>query len=577
MSESFPLDAICATFPNDVDQRIDVSHQSCFGGMRLGIAQARYNSEQFNEPHADLELAANAPGMTALMQASLQNDIGAVRILLRRGASVGLVNGYGRTALILAAMAGNEEIVKLLLSVDVPTDVTDHWGRDAVAWADGRNHKKVAILIRAAAHARRDWRMAQLKERENQRALHQRDGSPTPPEPSSIAGGSMEASARYAPASSGSGASPPSGKRSSRQASGRTGSGPGYSQATTSARQGAVDRAAQRGKIGPIGLGVLSARGKKAPASKGELAIAEGKARSIFPSSARGILSTTTSGLQRRARGGFLSGRLRGEPRGGGSATDGSTGGWFSGLLGRSSPSPSDGASPLNSTPGVVSAKQAAMQDEGTVAGSADESVWLGGRPGDRTDASARGGAKSSVRGSARSALSSVRSAVFSSRSVPGFVSTLAPGARAAAQMGRQQHLFGMYSTSTNPGLDAFLAQDRAEATQAHGGAQSDRGGALALGLSSIAPEDAVAAMKRRRDRAWEEKLYRRHERRVSPDEVRKYQSSKRRAWINSSRRWIERRKQLAEEMTPKERKLSRARLYTTPRHYKANQPRVYA
>ena len=256
-AEDFPLEEICATFPEQVDERIDASVvQSCTGKFAIGVAQALYAGDQYAEsPDPSLELAANQPGLTALMLAAMMGDCNAARLLLRRGASVGLVNCYGRTALMLACMRGHEEMVKLLLSVDVPTDVVDSTGRDALAWAEARQHKRIAIQVRAAAHARRDWRMAQLKERSAQRAAHANGAGPAgggggggSPQAADQTGSAAHAaaatvSARYAHP-------PPSGKtpKSSRGAG-------GYA-APTSGRAPTV----RSGRIGPIGLGHLSGR-----------------------------------------------------------------------------------------------------------------------------------------------------------------------------------------------------------------------------------------------------------------------------------------------------------------------------
>ena len=65
-------------------------------------------------------------------------------------------------------------------------------------------------------------------------------------------------------------------------------------------------------------------------------------------------------------------------------------------------------------------------------------------------------------------------------------------------------------------------------------------------------------AMRRPHDAEWEMSLLKRHERRISPEAKAQYRSSRRRNWVNSSRRWIERRKELGASMTPHEHKMSR-------------------
>ena len=252
----FPLDAICDQFPHNVDQRLDTV-QGCFSKVHLSLVQALYGGGQYKEPELKFELVANMPGMTALMLAAYLGDVPAARLLLRRGASVGLVNCYGRTSLMLACMRGHEEIVKLLLSVDVPTDVVDTSGRDSITWADERGHTRVAILVRAAAHARRDWRMAQLQERSKFRQEQQQQRR----RPSNVACEMPHDVPK---------AGTPHGLRSgsARPLSGRSRTPCAYAETTHSSRQLPMSsKKAIAQKMGPIGLGVLSSRGLPRAAS----------------------------------------------------------------------------------------------------------------------------------------------------------------------------------------------------------------------------------------------------------------------------------------------------------------------
>lgn len=580
---AFPLDSVSENFPQNVDQRIDnVILQSCPSRWHVGYAQFWYSGNQYKEKFdTDLEMVANSLGMTALMLASLEGDIGAARILLRRGASVGLVNCYGRTALILAAMAGREEIVKLLLSVDAPVDVTDTFGRDALTWADERRHKKIAILVRKAAHDRRDWRMAQLREREAQRAAHAARGSSSADAPPA---GYDEAAAlaRYE-AAAGVSARPYHETSTSAKGSARSARSKNAYTMPTSSRENAqsVNRAPYR-KIGPIGFGVLSARGgpgakkhgitpgsKWTPTAPGSSSSSAAQptpnGSSVAPRGAApappkrsGILSVRSGGTATGRRG-FLSRRSRDKdtPAGGAETSAAGGGNWFSramGSMSRRAPSPSAETEASAAAPG----KQT-MYDEAALPGDEGPSTKWAADVGDYGSARTAG-AKSSVRGSARSWVSSARSAIYSTRSQPGFISGYGVGAHD--------------KVSTNPNLDLFLATQQVKAAGAHGGAASDRGNWQPLGMEML-PE--VMAMRRRHDREWEMGMRDKHEQRISPQEVAKHKSSRRRAWMNSSRRWIEKRKTLQEQMTPKERKLSRGRLYSTPRHYATNKPRVYA
>ena len=170
------------------------------------------------------------------------------------------------------------------------------------------------------------------------------------------------------------------------------------------------------------------------------------------------------------------------------------------------------------------------------------------------------------MRGSARTDFSSARSAVYSTRSMPGFISKFSLG-------GADGRLGTRAGSSTNPNLDLFLATQKVREAGAHGGAISDRGPANAwepLPMEKL--PDSMAA-RRHHDREWEERLRMKHE--LRSVDSKKFHSSRRRHWMNSSRRWIERRKEVKASMTPKDRKASRLRLYSSPRHY-TTQPRVY-
>jgi hypothetical protein len=112
---------------------------------------------QLNEnPGVAVELAANHPGITPIMLAAVDNDLAAARVLLQRGASVGLVNCYGRTALIFASMHGHIPMARLLLSVGAVVDVKDAWGLDAPAWAEKRGFSGLAPIFEQARQKQRD-------------------------------------------------------------------------------------------------------------------------------------------------------------------------------------------------------------------------------------------------------------------------------------------------------------------------------------------------------------------------------------------------------------------------------------
>ena len=638
--DAFPLVMVSETFPHDVDQRIDkIILESCTTRWSVGYAQFWYGSNQFREGYdKDLELVANIIGITALMLAAIEGNVDAARILLRRGASVGLVNCYGRTAIILAAMAGHVEMVKLLLSVDAPIDISDAFGRDALAWAEARGHKHVAILVRKHAHERRDWRMEMLREREAHRAAiagKMSSGSP------SSAGGAIDG-ARYQPGADGavealydaSARSATSSARRETACSSTSFAGPSYAVPTSS--QEAVGSArhnrAPFRRIGPIGFGVLSSRKGALPAAvahkHGLVPVAPAAAPVLNPTRTSAKSSTTTStassvssasgissaisGISSGApsttfasssatsvvsgtppatglipvgssgskpkpssaiskgilsvrsvvtapRRGFLSSRAKptkGEKAikdassasnasagGAGADEDGGGGGWFArtfGAMSKRAPSP---AQPTQALPGAAAPTKGQMAEEGPLPG--DEAAHQNARWAADVanyDGSARTqGAKSSVRGSARTDFSSARSAVYSTRSMPGFISKFSLG-------GVDGRLGTRAGSSTNPNLDLFLATQKVREAGAHGGAISDRGPANAwepLPMEKL--PDSMAA-RRHHDREWEERLRMKHE--LRSVDSKKFHSSRRRHWMNSSRRWIERRKEVKASMT---------------------------
>ncbi|KOO23559.1 ankyrin repeat-containing protein [Chrysochromulina tobinii] len=528
--DAFPLAMVSETFPHDVDQRIDkILLESCTTRWSVGYAQFWYGSNQFREGYdKDLELVANSIGITALMLAAMEGNVDAARILLRRGASVGLVNCYGRTAIILAAMAGHVEMVKLLLSVDAPIDISDAFGRDALAWAEARGHKHVAILVRKHAHERRDWRMEMLREREAHRAAiagKMSSGSP------SSAGGAIDG-ARYQPGADAavdasydaSARSATSSARRETACSSTSFAGPSYAVPTSSheAVGSARHNRAPFRRIGPIGFGVLSSRKGALPAA---VAQKHGLAPVAGAPAAAPVLSPTKASAK--------------------SSTTTST------------------ASSVSSASGISSAVSGISSAvSGSFASSSATSVVSGTPPA----TGLRPGAKSSVRGSARTDFSSARSAVLSTRSMPGFISKFSLGS-ADGRLGARA------GSSTNPNLDLFLATQKAREAGAHGGATSDRGPSNAwepLPMETL--PDSMAA-RRHHDREWEERLRMKHE--LRSVDSKKFHSSRRRHWMSSSRRWIERRKEVKASMTPKDRKASRLRLYSSPRHY-TTQPRVY-
>jgi len=98
-------------------------------------------------PGTLMEYVANGPSMPPLCHAAYHGNLGAVELLLSRGADVHQTNAYGRTALIFAAMRGHEGVADLLLRAGAATETADCWGLSAAAWADRRGYTRLAETL----------------------------------------------------------------------------------------------------------------------------------------------------------------------------------------------------------------------------------------------------------------------------------------------------------------------------------------------------------------------------------------------------------------------------------------------
>ncbi|PGH16432.1 hypothetical protein AJ79_01763 [Helicocarpus griseus UAMH5409] len=72
---------------------------------------------------------------------------GIIKIPLRKGAQIDLLDGYGRTPLSLASMGGHVAVAKLLLKSGARIDVRDENGLTPLAWAAYEGHEAVAKLL----------------------------------------------------------------------------------------------------------------------------------------------------------------------------------------------------------------------------------------------------------------------------------------------------------------------------------------------------------------------------------------------------------------------------------------------
>jgi ankyrin repeat protein len=93
-------------------------------------------------------------GLTSLHLACWKGHASIIRLLLDRGAHVGVRTAKGETALHLAGMHGKEPVVRLLLDKGADMGArTDEGSRTALQLASDKGHAAVARLLRGAAGA----------------------------------------------------------------------------------------------------------------------------------------------------------------------------------------------------------------------------------------------------------------------------------------------------------------------------------------------------------------------------------------------------------------------------------------
>lgn len=89
-------------------------------------------------------------GRTALMLASFDGDLGAVRRLLEAGADVNATDRDGDTALMFAALKGHAEVVRELLENGADVNFAARNGWTALKAARSAFRHNVAVMLRSA-------------------------------------------------------------------------------------------------------------------------------------------------------------------------------------------------------------------------------------------------------------------------------------------------------------------------------------------------------------------------------------------------------------------------------------------
>lgn len=92
-------------------------------------------------------------GRSALIWASRNGHVQAVRLLLNRGATVNELDSYGYSALILASRYGHENVARLLVRYGASINFKCYGGRTALHEACHRGHvSTILVLIEVGAN-----------------------------------------------------------------------------------------------------------------------------------------------------------------------------------------------------------------------------------------------------------------------------------------------------------------------------------------------------------------------------------------------------------------------------------------
>ena len=121
--------------------------------LAAGHAKPRLIAALLNN-EADIEAREDFLDRTPIhFAASFNPDVGAVALLIERGADIWARDQYGETILHAAAGYNQRAVVELLLDEDMPTDVTDDFGNTPLhkaAWNPGPETAALLIARKAS-------------------------------------------------------------------------------------------------------------------------------------------------------------------------------------------------------------------------------------------------------------------------------------------------------------------------------------------------------------------------------------------------------------------------------------------
>jgi len=129
-----------------VEAGADVNTANKLGGTALNRAAENGNVEMMNYLFDNGAVI----GPLALIVASREGQLEAVKLLVRKGADVNAVQTWGQSALMQAAREGNIAIVQFLVRHGANIKLRDRNGNSALSLANENEHMEVGMYLRRA-------------------------------------------------------------------------------------------------------------------------------------------------------------------------------------------------------------------------------------------------------------------------------------------------------------------------------------------------------------------------------------------------------------------------------------------